>query len=260
LFNRETGISMVGWMVFLVGASIYCLVYNQLVLVTPTSFMNSFLWSLREYSAWLVITPLLFFSLRRTYRPMNPVPIRLYGLLGSTALLVALLVHLVIDIHPQYPSTLANAVDIFPSQLAVTCLLITLWHLCFRPASQPQHTTNSPANSNDTVRVLKGNGEAVVSWASVDFISAAGNYMELSCADEKYLLRITLKELEQKLPAQQFIRVHRSHIVNITAIRRIGSQNGNGFVELRNHHIVPLSKGYKPALDAIPFTPHTSHH
>lgn len=268
LFNRETGISMVGWMLFLAGASLYCLLYNQLVLVTPSSFMNSFVWSLREYAVWLVITPALYSGLRQIHTQTTPHIVQRYSLLMGAALLLVLTLHVAMDTHTQYPSTFANVVDIFPTQLSVLCFLVAVWHLFFRRLDRQaisHNITNSDSNDHgesvyDNVKVMKGNGEAWVSWASVDFISAAGNYMELSCGAEKYLLRITLKELEQQLPSQQFIRVHRSHIVNIAAIRRIGSHNGNGFVELRNQHIVPLSKGYKPALDAVPFTLHPSHH
>ena len=265
LLNREIGLSIVGWMLFLAGASVYCLVYNQLVLVSPSSFMNSFLWSLREYAVWLVITPVLFSGLRRIHNQTTPRVVQGYSALAGTALLVALALHMILDTHTQYShSTLANLVDLFPSQLSVLCLLVALWHLFFRTARPTPISASEPTNTHNsdqgTVRVMKGNRDLLISWASVDFISAAGNYMELSCGTEKYLLRITLKELEQQLPAQQFIRVHRSHIVNIAAIERINTHSGNSVVELRNHHIVPLSKGYKPALDVIPLAQHPSHH
>jgi two-component system LytT family response regulator len=261
LFNREIGLSMAGWILFLTGAALYCLVYNQLVLVSPTSFMNSFLWSLREYAVWLAITPVLFSGLRRIHSKTNTSLIQSYGLLIGAALFIALTLHMAMDAHkPSQHSTIANLVNLFPSQLSVLSLLIALWHLFFRAKDHPQTTIAKPDNYCDQVRVMKGNGETLISWASVDFISAAGNYMELSCGTEKYLLRITLKELEQQLPTQQFIRVHRSHIVNIAAIRRIGSQTaGNGFIELRNNHLVPLSKGYKQALSTVQFVPDSSH-
>lgn len=261
LFNREIGLSMAGWILFLAGAALYCLVYNQLVLVSPTSFMNSFLWSLQEYAVWLVITPVLFLSLRRIHSKTNASLIQRYSLLIGVALFVALALRIGLDTpNLNRHSVTANLVNLFPSQMSVLSLLIALWHLFFRPTNNVQETITKPDNYCDMVQVMKGKGETMISWASVDFISAAGNYMELSCGAEKYLLRVTLKELEQQLPNQQFVRVHRSHIVNIAAIRRIGSQTaGNGFIELRNNHLVPLSKGYKQTLSTIQFVPDSSH-
>lgn len=260
-FNREIGLSMVSWILFLTGAALYCLVYNQVVLVSPASFMNSFLWSLREYAVWLVITPLLFLSLHRIHTKANALVITYYCLLIGVTLFVVLALRMSVDtVNANQQTTIANLINLFPSQLSVLSLLIALWHLFFRPTNPSQETSSTSDNYCDQVRVMKGNGEALISWASVDFISAAGNYMELSCGAEKYLLRITLKDLEQQLPAQQFVRVHRSHIVNVAAIRRIGSQAaGNGFIELRNNHLVPLSKGYKATLNDIRFVPNSSH-
>lgn len=277
LFNKETGCSLAGWFLFLSAASLYCLAYNQLVLISPASFIDSFLWTLREYAGWLLVTPALFSGLHKIHRSQNRDLLQHYGLLGLVSLAISLSIRLVLG-DQEHQSTLARLVDVLPSQLSVLCLLVALWHLFFRTAV-PRHISqnalselpnnlaiNLPGNQStsandyyqENLRVMKGNGEALISWASVDFISAAGNYMELNCGAEKYLLRITLKELEQQLPAGKFIRVHRSHIVNVAAIYRVNTQNGSSLVELRNHHLVPLSKGYKTALDAIPFVPLSS--
>jgi DNA-binding LytR/AlgR family response regulator len=46
------------------------------------------------------------------------------------------------------------------------------------------------------------------------------NYVRLVTTKKKYLIRLSLKEAEQRLPQPGFIRISRSHIVNIS---RIGS-------------------------------------
>jgi two-component system LytT family response regulator len=260
LFNREVSCSMAGWMLFLFCSSLYCLVYNQVVLVSPASMMNSFLWSLQKYSVWLLLTPALFYGLRQIHNKAKSSFLLNYSLLGSSVLLSALLLQMLIDTTSyDLHGTTAKLVDTFPSQLSILCLLIALWHLFFRASSSRAETIAvTPDRANDSVKVMKGNGETVVLWSSVDVISAAGNYMELNCGPEKYLLRMTLKELEQQLPERQFIRVHRSHMVNIAAIHRIGSQQGSAFVELRNNLILPLSKTYKPAVEDTFFAPHLS--
>lgn len=259
LFNRELGCSIAGWMLFLIASSLYCLVFNQVVLVSPSSLMSSFLWTFNKYSFWLLLTPALFYGLRQVHSKPNSPLFLSYSLLGLGVLLSASILEGQFIGNPQDPRTAtAKLVEIFPSQLSILCLLIALWHLFFRDSSGEKTSSIQPEHASDSVRVMKGSGEMVVTWASVDFISAAGNYMELSCGAEKYLLRVTLKDLEQQLPEHRFIRVHRSHIVNLDAVLRIGSQQGSSFVELRNHQIVPLSKSYKPGLEAK-FSSHIHH-
>lgn len=47
------------------------------------------------------------------------------------------------------------------------------------------------------------------------WIEALGDYLTVHTAEKKYILHLTLKAIEGKLPHDKFIRVHRSHIVNI---------------------------------------------
>ena len=281
LWDKEIGLSFVGWGVFLTCAALYCIVYNQLVLISPTTFLSSFIWSLKEYAPWLVITPLLIAQLRRIHQSKGSHFIFHYAGLLITALGVALITRVCVDVfaNPQR-DFIASIVDFFPTQISVLGFVVIIWELLLRrpiklsssrqistqPADSPiasSSTEAPPSRQSDSVLVIKGSGERLIKWDSVDFISAAGNYMELTCGNEKYLLRVSMKQLEQSLPAGCFIRIHRSHIVNIAAIDRIIAQPaGNGAVALRNAHVLPLSKGYKQALNAYKFVTHSSlgHH
>jgi DNA-binding LytR/AlgR family response regulator len=277
LWDKEIGLSFVGWGIFLTCAALYCIVYNQLVLISPTTFLSSFIWSLNEYAPWLVITPLLTACLRSIHQGKGSSFIFLYVGLLIVTLGVALISRVCVDIflNPQL-DFIASAVDFLHTQISVLGFVVIIWELLLRPSkhtslekisAQPTDkpvtalsTENLPTRQGDSVLVMKGNGERLIKWDSVDFISAAGNYMELTCATEKYLLRVSMKQLEQALPADCFIRIHRSHIVNIAAIDRIIAQPaGNGTVALRNAHLLPLSKGYKQALNAYKFVTHSSH-
>jgi len=55
----------------------------------------------------------------------------------------------------------------------------------------------------------------------VDWLEAADNYVELHLEDDTHLVRSTLSEMEERLPADQFVRIHRSAIVNIERIREL---------------------------------------
>jgi two-component system, LytTR family, response regulator len=50
---------------------------------------------------------------------------------------------------------------------------------------------------------------------------ASGDYVEIHCGSGSHLLHMTLAELEERLDPGLFLRVHRSHIVNLDAVARI---------------------------------------
>lgn len=285
LLSKEIALSFAGWVIFLACAALYCIVYNQLVLVSPSTFLNSFIWGVKEYAPWLVITPLLTAYLRRIYRGGGSHFIFFYVGLLVAALTAALIARVYLDVlfNPQR-DLIASTVYFFPTQIIILGFVVIIWELLLcRPIERTAHHTSPPlisaqaaensiasistdplpARQTDRVLVMKGTGERLIEWGSVDYISAAGNYMELTCGNEKYLLRVSMKQLEQSLPIGCFIRIHRSHIINIAAIDRIIVQPaGNGVVALRNAHMLPLSKGYKQALNVYKFVTNSSpiHH
>lgn len=60
--------------------------------------------------------------------------------------------------------------------------------------------------------------------ADIHFIEADRNYSRIFTAGKEYLLAITLKTIEQKLPQQLFQRVHRSYIIHLLHVEEVGEQ------------------------------------
>ncbi|WP_238934784.1 LytR/AlgR family response regulator transcription factor [Maricaulis parjimensis] len=63
-------------------------------------------------------------------------------------------------------------------------------------------------------------------------VSGAGDYAELTTANGRHLSRKSLSEFEALLPEASFVRVHRSHIVNLEAVLR-AEPAGNGCMSLQ---------------------------
>jgi DNA-binding LytR/AlgR family response regulator len=86
-------------------------------------------------------------------------------------------------------------------------------------------------NGKDYLRI----GSDEILW-----IQASGNYIEIfTCNDKSYLLRVGLKEIELRLPDDQFIRVHKSYIVNKKHILKFNSNS------LRTQQgEVPIARSY----------------
>ncbi|HEX7939826.1 MAG TPA: LytTR family DNA-binding domain-containing protein [Gemmatimonadaceae bacterium] len=55
----------------------------------------------------------------------------------------------------------------------------------------------------------------------VEWVEAAGNYVRLHVGGEAYLFRESMKNMESRLDGEQFVRIHRSAIVNLDRIREL---------------------------------------
>ncbi len=70
--------------------------------------------------------------------------------------------------------------------------------------------------------VVKTGGRVFfVNVADIDWIEAAGNYVNVHVGATSHLLRDTMKHLETQLAGQRFARLHRSVMVNVDRIREL---------------------------------------
>ena len=69
----------------------------------------------------------------------------------------------------------------------------------------------------------------VLNLSEVDWLGAAGNYVELHVGSRSYLLRRTMKNMEGLLDPRRFLRIHRATIVNIGRIKELRVRSRGGF-------------------------------
>jgi two-component system LytT family response regulator len=87
---------------------------------------------------------------------------------------------------------------------------------------------------------------AFVSTEDITRIESAGNYARLFTGKENHLIRETLTGLESKLDPRRFVRIHRSTIVNVTAVRELRPWfAGDSIVVLRDGTEVTLSRTHR---------------
>lgn len=79
--------------------------------------------------------------------------------------------------------------------------------------------------------------------AEILYIEAERNYCRIFTKNKEYLLSITLKTIEEKLPGRIFLRTHRSYIINLAHIDEVAE----GHVIIAQKAI-PLSAGLKDQL------------
>lgn len=80
----------------------------------------------------------------------------------------------------------------------------------------------------------------------IDWMESAANYVSLHVGKESYLVRETLQSLEGRLDPEQFIRIHRSTIVNLDRVQEIEPYfHGDYIVKLRDGQRLTLSRTYR---------------
>jgi len=75
------------------------------------------------------------------------------------------------------------------------------------------------------IPVVAGSRTELIDQDEVQFIQAEGDYSRVHVHDRSYLATASLRELEEALPGDRFMRIHRSTIVNlakVAAVRRVG--------------------------------------
>ncbi len=91
-----------------------------------------------------------------------------------------------------------------------------------------------------------------IDTADIEWIGAAGNYVELHLAARVVLHRSTLSALEQRLPAGQFMRVHRTVVVRNTAITALHVTGDSTYeARLRSGEMVPVSERFVKDVRAL---------
>ena len=91
---------------------------------------------------------------------------------------------------------------------------------------------------------IKNKGELIkITKSNINYIEAYDNYTKLYCEDNYHLLSYTLKYMVEKLNDKNFIRVHRSFLINIHKITSLCE----GYVFVGDKKI-PVGKSYKEQL------------
>ena len=100
---------------------------------------------------------------------------------------------------------------------------------------------NTIDSNNDEYVFIKTDSKLVqIRLDEILWVEALGNYMRLHTENDKYTVLSTMKEMESKLPANDFIRVQRSFIVRLDKILTIE----DNYVIVKNKEI-HIGKAYK---------------
>ncbi len=111
---------------------------------------------------------------------------------------------------------------------------------------------HEPAPERRDRLVIKSSGRIYfVRTHDIDWCEASGNYVRLHVGTQTHLVRGTMGYIESQLDPRQFVRVHRSTIVNVDRIQELRSSfNGEYLILLHDKTRLTLSRGYRDGLQA----------
>jgi two-component system LytT family response regulator len=118
-------------------------------------------------------------------------------------------------------------------------------------ATIPKADAERRAVRPNRLMIKSGGRIHFVRMADIDWCEAQGNYVRVHVGQQEHLVRDTMSHLESELDPQQFVRIHRSTIVNVDRIQEMQSSfNGEYVVLLRTGTRLTLSRGYREILQA----------
>jgi DNA-binding LytR/AlgR family response regulator len=260
---------MIGWGGFILLLSSYCMVYQVIVDDVPANLASaiSITEVFKNWGVWLVTTPVIFATLRKYSTKWHDRAVEFVALV-AVVVSISAAVPVAIDLLTNARDAATSLMIFLPRYVAVVGVVYLVWHVFLRerraiaetvevaptPAIEFEPAPTAPvpqptAPGQDALLVSKGADQCLILISRIECVSAAGNYVEIVERGQRYLMRATLKQVEDMLPATDFIRIHRSHLVRRDEIERIKTQpSGNGTVHLRGGQALPMSKKHKQAL------------
>lgn len=101
----------------------------------------------------------------------------------------------------------------------------------------------SPAQAQRVV-IKDGSKIKIIPAHDIFYLEAADDYVKVHTKDGYFLKNKTMSHFEQVLDANQFVRSHRSYIINISQITRIDPyEKDNHVAVLKSGAKVPISRG-----------------
>ena len=158
---------------------------------------------------------------------------RLEALFRADASLLAY--HLALDAHP----TLGNA-----AQLAGLLRLV-------QAKVPPTHAPSSPTDTRRLVIRLPGR-TLFVPYRDIVWIEGADYCARVHVGRKSHLLRESLRSLADRLDPRQFVRIHRSAIVNVARVRELRTSDGTeGMAVLDDGTELRVGRGRRSVLEQM---------
>ena len=111
------------------------------------------------------------------------------------------------------------------------------------PVKSDSNTDKAETTSGNHLYVNIDRRLIKIDIPSIYLVEAKGDYIQVKTEDKNYTVHSTLKKIEDKLPDDLFLKVHRSYIINIKKIIDIEDNS-----VLIKKDVIPVSRSNRPEL------------
>lgn len=106
-----------------------------------------------------------------------------------------------------------------------------------------KHTMSEKLNESEDFYINIDKRLIKINFDSIELIKAKGDYIELITDSEAFTVHTTLKKIISKLPESNFLKVHRSYVINTSKI--VDFQDNSVLI---SRHVIPVSRSNRPVL------------
>jgi two-component system LytT family response regulator len=110
----------------------------------------------------------------------------------------------------------------------------------------------SPESHLERLVIRDGTEILIIPASSIDYVRGQDDYVEVFHETRSSLTQQTLQHLESNLDPKQFVRVHRSYLLNVSRVARIEPWGqGSKMAVLKDGRTVPVSRSGEARLRAV---------
>ncbi len=111
-----------------------------------------------------------------------------------------------------------------------------------KPELKPE-ISDDPKGKKNFIWIRADRKNVKVPLGNIRYIEGLKDYVKIYLEDQMIISKASMKEMEDKLPADHFIRIHRSYLISVSKIQAYTNEH----VEI-NRNILPIGTSYKSAV------------
>jgi hypothetical protein len=106
-------------------------------------------------------------------------------------------------------------------------------------------------SENRTISIKDVNGYHAIKFSELIYLSSHGKKTTFNATEQTYTVNQLLKDIEDKLPSDIFLRVHKQYIINIKYLKQIRYYEGGrytAYLDDEDESIIPVGRSVAPVL------------
>lgn len=112
----------------------------------------------------------------------------------------------------------------------------------YKSALKSQERFSATESKEDSHFFVKSSGQQHrINFEDILYVESIKDYVNIKTSEQEYIVLDTLKSMEQQLPENSFVRIHKSFIINLNQIKSFDSKK----VILFSDQEIPIGESYK---------------